>query len=238
MSPVEAGALLVQAIDVHKSFTVGREEIHALRGVDLALPRGTFTVLMGRSGSGKTTLLNLLGGLDTPTAGDVLFEGRPLAGMTEAERTRLRLMRVGFVFQTFGLLPTYSAAENVEVPLRIARVSAARRDEEVRRCLEAVGLSARADHRPDELSGGQQQRVAIARALALRPHLVLADEPTGELDSRTGREILDLFATIVRQEGITLVLASHDPVVREYATTVCQMRDGRLETMEPLAPRH
>jgi ABC-type lipoprotein export system ATPase subunit len=219
---------LLQAVGVRKSFPSGRGEVHALRQVDVSVPRGSFTVFMGRSGSGKTTLLNVFGGLDTPTGGEVLFDGLPLSRMSDGERTALRLRRMGFVFQTFALLPTYSAAENVELPLRIARAPVAERSAEIRRCLDAVGLSAFADHRPDELSGGQQQRVAIARALAMHPDLIIADEPTAELDSRTGRGIMELFRRIVDDEGVTLILATHDPTAREYASAVHEIRDGRL----------
>jgi ABC-type lipoprotein export system ATPase subunit len=220
---------LVLTVGVRKSFPSGRGEIHALRHVDVAIPRGSFTVFMGRSGSGKTTLLNILGGLDMPTGGEVQFDGLPLSRMPDAERTTLRLRRMGFVFQTFALLPTYSAEENVELPLRIARMPAPQRRAEIGRCLDAVGLSAFAAHRPDELSGGQQQRVAIARALAMHPDLIIADEPTAELDSRTGRGILELFRRIVDDEGVTLILATHDPTAREYASTVHEISDGRIE---------
>ncbi len=219
---------VIRAEGVRRSFRVGPVEVHAVDGIDLAIERGEFAVLKGRSGSGKTTLLNLLGGLDRATAGEVYLNGRALSALSDDEMTEVRRRDIGFVFQSFALLPTFSAYENVELPLRIARVDAAERDERARRCLELVGLANRADHRPDEMSGGQQQRVAIARALVSSPTLILADEPTGELDSRSGEQVLELFRRIASDDGVTVVMASHDPIVDEYAGVVYEMRDGRI----------
>jgi ABC-type lipoprotein export system ATPase subunit len=182
----------------------------------------------GRSGSGKTTLLNLLGGLDQPSSGAVYFDGKNLGTLPDRELTELRRYSIGFVFQSFALLPTFSAFENVELPLRLARANREVREQRVRTCLTMVGLENRIHHRPYELSGGQQQRVAIARALANNPDLILADEPTGELDSQSGRSIFALFKTIVKQQGVTVIVATHDPVVAEYASIVYDLADGRI----------
>jgi ABC-type lipoprotein export system ATPase subunit len=219
---------VIRAVGLQRSFRVGPDEVHAVAGVDLAVAQGEFAVLKGRSGSGKTTLLNLLGGLDRASSGDVYIKGRALSQLGDAELTALRRRDIGFVFQSFALLPTFSAFENVELPLRIARVPADERAARARRCLELVGLANRADHRPDEMSGGQQQRVAIARALACAPSLILADEPTGELDSRSGEQILELFVRIAVEDGVTVVMASHAPIVDEYASVVYRMVDGRI----------
>jgi len=226
---------LVRTENLTRVFHVGPSEVMALRGVDVSLPRGVFVAFMGRSGSGKTTLLNLIGGLDRPSSGEVFFDGQRLSRLTDREMTELRRTRIGFVFQSFALLPTFSAFENVELPLRIAHRRTSEREQAVRRCLEAVGLGRRSDHRPDEMSGGQQQRVAIARALVTRPQLILADEPTAELDSATGRQIMELFRAIAAQDGITVLLATHDPVAREYASVIHEIVDGRI--VEPDAAR-
>ena len=220
---------LVRCIGVTRVYRMGEQEVVALRGVDLAIPAGIFAAIKGRSGSGKTTLLNLIGGLDRPTDGEIHFNDRNLAELADRELTDLRRHRIGFVFQSFALIPILSAYENVELPLRIAGVRRRERVDRVERCLEMVGLSARANHRPYELSGGQQQRLAIARALVNKPDLILADEPTGELDSVTGREIMALFRQIVTREGVTVIMATHDPTVEEYASCVYELSDGRIE---------
>jgi ABC-type lipoprotein export system ATPase subunit len=219
---------LVRAVGVERVYRLGRTEVHALRGVNLTLTAGQLVVLRGRSGSGKTTLLNCIGGLDRPTNGEVYLFGQRLSALSERARTRLRRRRIGFVFQSFALLPTLSAFENVELPLRIDGVGRRERRERAWACLELVGLAPWADHRPYELSGGQQQRVGIARALANRPDLILADEPTGELDSATGRQILALFRRVVEQEGVTVLVATHDPTADEYAHRVYHLEDGRI----------
>lgn len=222
------GDVLVRTVDLRRTYQVGSEEVHALRGVDLEIRRGQFAAFKGRSGSGKTTLLNLIGGLDRPTAGQVFLFGDEISALSEAERTRLRRDKLGFVFQSFALIPAFSAFENVELPLRIARVGARERRERAMQCLTLVGLRRWANHRPFEMSGGQQQRLSIARALAQRPQIIMADEPTGELDSETGRRIVLLFQKLVREEGITILIASHDPTVDEFVSDVYQLSDGTI----------
>jgi len=222
-------SLAVHVADVTRSYSIGSERVSALRGVNLDVPQGAFVALMGRSGSGKTTLLNIIGGLDEPTTGQVALYGQSLNGLSQERRTLLRRQMIGFVFQSFALLPMLSAWENVEMPLRIAGVRSGHerrtRSEEM---LALVGLEQWSGHRPAEMSGGQQQRVAIARALVSRPRLLLADEPTGELDSTTGRNLMTLLREIVRSEGVTLVMATHDQTVREFADAVYRVVDGQI----------
>ena len=189
---------------------------------------GQFVAVVGRSGSGKTTLLNLIAGLDQATSGVVLFEGRDLSQMSEKELTEIRRHKIGFVFQSFGLLPLLSAFENVELPLRISGVRAREREQRARDALEMVGLTRRANHRPYELSGGEQQRVAIARAVVSEPPLILADEPTGELDSNNARSIFGLFREMVHERGISVVAATHDSTLLAMADSVKEMRDGSM----------
>lgn len=220
---------------VTRIYQVGSNQVHALRGVDMVVPRGIFAAVKGRSGSGKTTLLNIIGGLDRATAGRVILDGRSLENLSERQMTLMRRHMIGFVFQSFALLPTFSAFENIELPLRIAGVGRRERAERVRRALSVVGLTRWANHRPHELSGGQQQRVAIARALVNRPALILADEPTGELDSVTGREILALFRHIVEEEGVTVLMVTHDPKVEEFAYRIYEMVDGRIDKVRDTA---
>jgi ABC-type lipoprotein export system ATPase subunit len=205
-------------------------EISALRGINLQIAAGSFVVLRGRSGSGKTTLLNCLGGLDHPTSGVARVLGQELDKMPDNELTRWRRERVGFVFQSFGLIPTLSAYENVELMLRLMGTSPKESRERTLACLELVGLGKWSHHRPYEMSGGQQQRVAIARSLANRPLIVLADEPTGELDSANAHEVLALFRRIVESEQVTLLMASHDPLVDDYADQVLLLKDGQIVT--------
>ena len=219
---------MAEARSVVRNYAHGDETIHALRGVDLAVQRGELLAVRGRSGSGKTTLLNLLGGLDRPTSGTVHVDGAEISSMSERALVGLRRTTVAYVFQSFGLLPILSAAENVEVPLRLVKMDGHQREERVMELLDRVGLAERARHRPHELSGGEQQRVAIARALANRPKLLLADEPTGQLDSETGRSIMLLLRSIVTSDGVTAVLATHDPLMLENADRVVELRDGRL----------
>ena len=219
---------MVAAADVIRTFGHGGTAVHALRGVSFDIPQGQLTALSGRSGSGKTTLLNIIGGLDTPTSGTVRLGDRDLTGMTERDRMLLRRSTVSFIFQSFGLIPMLSAAENVGIPLRIAGVGRRQRDERVALMLAIVGLADHARQRPNELSGGQQQRVAIARALAASPQLLIADEPTGQLDSETGRQILRLLHTVVQSEGITALVATHDSALLELADSVLRLEDGQL----------
>lgn len=232
---VEQGeaAPVVRVEDVTRVYRVGQGEVAALRGVTLEALPGAFAVLKGRSGSGKTTLLNLIGGLDRPTGGEVFVYGQSLSRLSGRQLTDLRRHRIGFVFQSFALIPTFSAFENVELMLRIAGMRRGRR-QRATHSLELVGLGPWASHRPWELSGGQQQRVSIARALATRPDLILADEPTGELDSATGRQIMALFRHIVVQQGITVVMATHDPVVEEYAHVIHELEDGQVQAVRRL----
>jgi len=222
------GDIVVRSVDVTRIYRVGRVEVHALRGVNFFVSRGEFIGLVGRSGSGKTTLLNVVGGLDHPTSGHVYLFGDDISRLSDRQLTQLRRRDVGFVFQSFALMPTMSAFENVELPMRLMGVGRRERRQRVMECLELVGLTRWAKHRPQEMSGGQQQRVAIARALVNRPGLVLADEPTGELDSTTGRAIVQLFQTVVKEEGVTVIIASHDPTVEEMAEYTYRMADGRI----------
>lgn len=219
---------IVQVIALERIYGRDNRAVRALAGVNLTVAPGNLVALMGRSGSGKTTLLNCIGGLDRPTAGEVKVLGQVLNTLTERELTLLRRRYIGFVFQSFALLPTYSAAENVDIMLRLAGMRPRERQARVVACLELVGLTGHAHHRPAELSGGQQQRVAIARAIALQPPLVLADEPTGELDSATGKQIFALFRQLVEEQGITVIVTTHNPDVLEYATQVHELKDGCL----------
>lgn len=221
--------VIVWTENLWRKYKSGTEqEVAALRGVNLEITSGQFIALKGRSGSGKTTLLNILGGLDRPTEGSVQIFNQDISNLNDREITIWRRERVGFIFQSFGLTPTFSAYENIELMLRIAGKDARVRRERTNFCLDLVGLTKRKDHRPDELSGGQQQRVAIARALANSPKLILADEPTGELDSTTAREILSLFQSIVREEHVTLLMASHDPLVDGYVDEILHLVDGKI----------
>ncbi len=222
------GAPMVELDDLARDFPSGDGVIHALAGIDLTVGRGELLAVRGRSGSGKTTLLNLVGGLDRPSRGRVTVDGRPVSELAEDQLVLLRRHTVAFIFQAFGLIPILSAAENVEIPLRLAATDAAAREDRVAYLLEMVGLGDRARHRPHELSGGEQQRVAIARSLANQPQLLLADEPTGQLDSHTGRSIMTLLRSVVRTEGVTAIVATHDPLLLEVADRVVEIRDGRL----------
>lgn len=213
---------------VNRIYHLAGEDIHAVNDVSLDVWPEHMTAIVGRSGSGKTTLLNLIAGLDDPTSGDIWVLGRNLSHMNERERLDLRLNRLGFVFQSFGLMPLLSAHENVGVPLRMRGMNPKEREERIKEALDWVGLTERAHHRPYELSGGEQQRVAIARALAEGPNLVLADEPTGQLDTRTGRRILDLLRRLVVERGVTLLIVTHDPQVMAEADIVHEMSDGML----------
>ena len=225
---VSDSTLIIQTENLQRVFEIGSREIHALRGVDLNVIPERFVALKGRSGSGKTTLLNCIGGLDRPTAGTVRVLGRNLADLGEDQLALWRRCELGFIFQSFGLLPTLSAYENVDLMLRLIDVPRVERHERALHCIELVGLKKWMDHRPHELSGGQQQRVGIARALANRPQLILADEPTGELDSKTSIEILKLFREIVKTERITILMSSHDPLVDNYVDEILLLKDGRI----------
>ncbi len=219
---------LVEAHDLERVYASPGGDVQALRGVDLHVATGELVAIRGRSGSGKTTLLNLLGGLDHPTGGWVAVDGQRLGDLDEDGLAAVRRGTVSYVFQSFGLLPILSAAENVGVPLRLLSTEPGEREAQVERLLGLVGLAARARHRPAELSGGEQQRVAIARALATRPRLLLADEPSGQLDSATGRSIMTLIRDAVRTEGVTAVVATHDTALIDIADRVLELRDGRF----------
>ena len=219
---------IVTVRDLKRTYQQGQLEVHALRGVSLDIEAGEFTALMGPSGSGKTTLLNQIGALDTPTAGSVQIDGRELAGMDKAQLSQLRLDRIGFVFQAYNLIPVLTAFENAEFVLMMRGVPAAERRQRVLDTLKAVGLEGMEDRRPSELSGGQQQRVAVARAIVGEPALVLADEPTANLDSKTGNELISLMRRLNSEQGITFVFATHDPKVMDAATRVVQMVDGEV----------
>jgi putative ABC transport system ATP-binding protein len=225
---LHAAADMVVAEEVSRRFGSGHTAVHALRGVSFAIRPGHLVALQGRSGSGKTTLLNIIGGLDQPTGGTVHVGGRNVGRMTEHERMLMRRSRVAFIFQSFGLIPMLSAAENVGIPLRIAGTGYREREERVALMLSVVGLTEHARQRPNELSGGQQQRVAIARALAGSPDLLIADEPTGQLDSETGRQIMRLLLTVVRSEGITALVATHDEALMDLADEVLRLEDGLI----------
>ncbi|MEU6020206.1 ABC transporter ATP-binding protein [Micromonospora sp. NPDC048871] len=226
---------LVRVQGLCRDYGSGERVVHALREVSLRAGRGELVAVRGRSGAGKTTLLNLIGGLDRPTSGRVWVAGQEVTAAGERDLLRLRRDDIGFVFQSFGLIPILSAAENVGVPMRLAKVPAAQREQRVSMLLEMVGLGGHAAQRPYEMSGGQQQRVAIARALANDPALLIADEPTGQLDSETGRAVMDLLRALVHARGMTALVATHDPTLVELADRVLVLRDGRLvESTEPV----
>ena len=219
---------IIRTEKVTRVYHVGAREIPALRGVDLAVGAGKVVALRGRSGSGKTTLLNCVGGLDRPTGGRIWFEGREVTNLSERQWVKMRRQRIGFVFQAYALLAAYSSWENVDLMLRLTGVRARERQARTEEVLALMGLSKWMDHRTFELSGGQQQRVAIARAIAPRPALILADEPTGKLDTATGQQIFSLFRRIADQEGTTVLIATHDLAVDAFADEVCHLEDGRI----------
>ena len=228
-SDASNGQPVIEVREVWRTYRAGTpQEVHALRGISLSVPENSFMALKGRSGSGKTTLLNCIGGLDRPTKGEILVFGQAVVQMKEAELTRFRREKVAFIFQSFGLNPNFSALENVELMLLISGHSPRKAKERALEVLDLVGMSRWKLHRPDELSGGQQQRVAIARALANHPRLILADEPTGDLDTATARDVLSLFRRISAEQGVTLLVSSHDPIIREYAQGVIELSDGQL----------
>ena len=220
---------LLGARAVTKSYAMGKRTLDVLRGVSLEVARGEFLALRGASGAGKSTLLHLFGGLDSPNAGEVWFGGQNLSAMTEAEQTRLRNHKIGFIFQAYHLLPELDALENVCLPARMARTPSAQAAKRGRELLARVGLGERMDHKPYELSGGEQQRVAIARAMINDPELILADEPTGNLDSRTGGEIIEVLLQLRADRNTTLIIATHDASVASRAPRVIQLVDGRIE---------
>ena len=224
---------VLRGVGLGRRYGSGQTAVEALAGVDVEVRAGRLTVVRGPSGSGKTTLLNLLGGLDRPTSGRVLLGDDVLSELSEAELAAARRDRIGYVFQNFGLIPVLSAAENVEVPLRLRRMERGQRDERVAEVLELVGLTRHAGQRPGELSGGQQQRVGMARALVARPEVLIADEPTGQLDSETAERIMDLILEVTRIRGTANVVATHDPLLISRADEVLELRDGRVVAGHP-----
>ncbi len=218
---------VIRVEEVHKYYDLGETKVHALRGINVEIGRGEFVAVMGASGSGKSTFMNILGCLDRPSSGRYLLEGTDVSQLTKKELAHIRNQRIGFVFQGFNLLSRTTALENVELPTLYARLDKGEREKRARQALEMVGLGDRLDHHPSQLSGGQQQRVAIARALVNKPSILLADEPTGNLDSRTAVEIMDIFQQL-NDEGLTIVLVTHEPDIAQYAKRALIFRDGRL----------
>ncbi len=219
---------VVSTKDVTRTFQLGDVAVRALRGVDFDLARGDFAAVAGPSGSGKTTLFNIIGGLDEPTSGEVIVDGSPLSSMNRKELARLRLDKIGFVFQAYNLIPVLTAYENVEYPLILKKVGAAERKQRVEALLEAVGLKDMMHRRPAQMSGGQQQRIAIARSLVCDPVVVLADEPTANVDSETGADLLELMRRLNEEKGITFLFSTHDPAVMEAARRLIRLKDGRI----------
>jgi ABC-type lipoprotein export system ATPase subunit len=224
---------VIETRAVEKEFVRGDHRVHALRGVSVSIARGEFVAVVGKSGSGKSTFMNILGCLDRPSRGSYFLDGQDVAGLSADERAELRGQKIGFVFQAFNLIPRTSALENVELPLIYSEVSRADQVRRARESLDTLGLRDRADHHPSELSGGEQQRVAIARALVNRPKLLLADEPTGNLDTRTSLEIMAILEELNRDQGLTIVLVTHEPDIAAFADRVLTFRDGEVVEDEP-----
>ena len=229
---------LLELVNVSKSYVSESEEINPLKGINLRIYEGQFIAVVGRSGSGKTTLLNIMAGLDKPTIGDILIQGSNITAMDENSLTEIRRTTIGFIFQSFGLLPLLSAFENVELPLRISGVEHNERFDRTKEALEIVGLNPRSNHRPYELSGGEQQRVSIARAIVTNPAIILADEPTGELDSTNAESIFGLFKDMVVERGMTIIAATHDSSLLSMADEVKEIRDGDLYEVQPADQRY
>jgi putative ABC transport system ATP-binding protein len=226
IDPLPAGQEIVRVVDVKRVYPLGHEQVAALKGINLSVSTGQLVGLMGRSGSGKTTLINIIGGLDKPTDGKVYIRGQDITQLPDSELTALRRKMIGYVFQSFALIPVLSAVENVELPMHMAGVPRSERHRRATELLQLVGLGKRMHHRPFELSGGEQQRVAIARALSNRPSLILADEPTGELDSTTGLQIMTLFRYIATSENVAVVIVTHDPTIIQIAHLTYEISDG------------
>lgn len=220
---------LIETRNLVKKFGTGETEVEILKGIDLKIQRGEFVAIMGPSGSGKSTLLTILGGIETPTSGSVLLEGVDLANLSDNERTLIRRRRIGFIFQAFNLMPTLSAIENVALPLELDGIAFKVAREKAKQALSRVELDHRIDHLPSKLSGGEQQRVAIARALVTSPAILLADEPTGNLDSRQGHRVSELLHSLVTEHGNTIIMVTHDPQVAQAATRLLEFRDGKIE---------
>jgi len=229
-TPLPEARPVIELEHIHKTYTMGDVEVHALRGVSLTINEGEFVAIMGASGSGKSTTMNILGCLDRPTRGTYILDGEDVSQMSKDERADIRCQKIGFVFQGFNLLSRTSALENVELPMLYLGVDAATRHERAIEALNAVGLAGREQNHPNQLSGGQQQRVAVARSLVNHPALILADEPTGNLDSRTSVEVMEIFQRLNRERGITLVLVTHEPDIAEYAHRVIVFKDGKIKS--------
>lgn len=220
---------VIQLDHIHKTYTMGDVDVHALRGVSLTIREGEFVAIMGASGSGKSTMMNIIGCLDRPTRGRYILDGQDVSEMSKDERADIRCQKIGFVFQGFNLLSRTSALENVELPMLYAGIETPERHQRALEALAAVGLAGREQNHPNQLSGGQQQRVAVARALVNNPALILADEPTGNLDSRTSVEVMEIFQRLNRERGITLVLVTHEPDIADYAQRVVVFKDGKIK---------
>jgi len=225
---------VIQLDHIHKVYTMGDVEVHALRGVSLTIREGEFVAIMGASGSGKSTTMNIIGCLDRPTRGTYILDGEDVSQLSKDERADIRCQKIGFVFQGFNLLSRTSALENVELPMLYLGVDSAARHQRAMDALAAVGLAGREQNHPNQLSGGQQQRVAVARSLVNNPALILADEPTGNLDSRTSVEVLEIFQRLNRERGITLVLVTHEPDIAQYAQRVVVFKDGKIKSDQPV----
>ena len=225
---------MIRLSDIHKTYYMGKTEVHALRGVTLSIVRGEFVAIMGPSGSGKSTLMNLIGALDRPTSGSYHLEGIDVSGMSDNALAEIRNKKIGFVFQTFNLLPRKSSLRNVELPLLYSGLPVKARRSRAVDALRRVGLEDRAGHKPNELSGGQRQRVAIARALVTEPAIVFADEPTGNLDSTTGRDIMDIFKNL-NEQGVTIILVTHEREIAQYAKRIIHIRDGLVSEDEVMS---
>lgn len=229
-TPIPESRPVIQLDHIHKTYTMGDVEVHALRGVSLEIREGEFVAIMGASGSGKSTTMNIIGCLDRPTKGTYILDGEDVSQMSKDERADIRCKKIGFVFQGFNLLSRTSALENVELPMLYLGVDTSTRHERAMEALAAVGLAGREQNHPNQLSGGQQQRVAVARSLVNQPALILADEPTGNLDSRTSVEVMEIFQRLNRERGITLVLVTHEPDIAEYASRVVVFKDGKIKS--------
>ena len=229
LAPHAEGRPVIQLDHIHKTYTMGDDDVLALRGVSLTISEGEFVAIMGASGSGKSTMMNIIGCLDRPTRGTYILDGQDVSELSKDERADIRCQKIGFIFQGFNLLSRTSALENVELPMLYAGVPTVQRDERALEALAAVGLAGREQNHPNQLSGGQQQRVAVARSLVNNPALILADEPTGNLDSRTSVEVMEIFQRLNRERGITLVLVTHEPDIAQYAQRVVVFKDGRIK---------
>lgn len=229
LAPEPESRPVIQLDHIHKTYTMGDVDVHALRGVSLTIKEGEFVAIMGASGSGKSTTMNIIGCLDRPTRGTYILDGQDVSGLSKDERADIRCQKIGFVFQGFNLLSRTSALENVELPMLYLGIPTAERDQRAMEALAAVGLAGREQNHPNQLSGGQQQRVAVARSLVNKPALILADEPTGNLDSRTSVEVMEIFQRLNRERGITLVLVTHEPDIAQYAKRVVVFKDGKIK---------